>query len=62
MTSFVPGNIGLQSSLDVVELRVISSLIQAQSGNVAGYVDQLSTLRNDEAFGLGINPPIVPGN
>lgn len=62
MTSYVPGTGGLNSTLDVVELRVISNLIQAQSGNFSGSVDQLSTLRNDEAFGLGINPPIVPGN
>lgn len=62
MTSYVPGTGALNSTLDVVELRVISNLLQMQSGNYSGSVDQLSTLRNDEAFGLGILPPIVPGN
>ena len=47
----------------LVELRVISNLIQAQGiggGNSNG--DQLSTLRNDQAFELGFVPPVVPGN
>lgn len=63
MTSFVPGSGLTQISaqtLDVIELRVISNLIQAQSG--AQNQDELRILRNDQAFELGIVPPIVPGN
>lgn len=62
MTSFVPGNTSF-NNLDIVELRVISNLIQAQGlagGNSNS--DQLSTLRNDQAFELGFVPPVVPGN
>ena len=64
MTSFVPGsgavsNISSQL-LDVIELRVISNLIQAQSG--ASQQDELRVLRNDQAFELGLSPPVVPGN
>ena len=42
------------------ELRVISNLLQAQSG--AQQQDELRILRNDQAFELGIVPPVVPGN
>lgn len=59
MTSFVNGTQSL-SSLDLVELRVISNLIQAQGlagGN--SNADQLSTLRNDQAFELGIPTPVT---
>ncbi len=64
MTAYVPGNSfagGVSSQLlDVIELRVISNLIQRDQGN--GEQDQLSVLRNDQAFELGIVPPVVIGN
>ena len=61
MTSISPGS-PLASLLDVVELRVISNLIQAQGqGGGNSNADQLSTLRNDQAFELGLPVP-VPGN
>ncbi len=47
-------------SLNTVELRVISNLLQAQAANQQQ--DELSRLRNDQAFELGINPPTIPGN
>jgi hypothetical protein len=59
MTSYVPGS-NLYSNLDVIELRVISNLLQQQNGNQQQ--DQLSVLRNDQAFELGYVPPVVPGN
>jgi len=59
MTSFVPGTAVL-NALDIIELRVISNLIQAQSG--AQQQDELRILRNDQAFELGIVPAIVTGN
>lgn len=64
MTSYVPGNAGIAgisaATLDVIELRVISNLLQMQQGNFS--LDELSRLRNDQAFELGIVPPVVPGN
>lgn len=64
MTSYVSGFPSLSGTtaenLTAVELRVISNLIQAQQGSQA--LDQLSTLRNDQAFELGIIPPVIPGN
>ena len=67
MTTYISGQAAFGSlsaqTLDVIELRVISSLLQAQSQGGGGVgPDQLSTLRNDESFGLGITPPVVPGN
>ena len=59
MTSFTPGTAVL-NALDIIELRVISNLIQAQSG--AQQQDELRILRNDQAFELGIVPAIVTGN
>ena len=64
MTSYVPGT-GLQGTLqpvtlEAVELRVISNLLQGQNPNSAQ--DELRILRNDQAFELGIVPPVVPGN
>jgi hypothetical protein len=43
----------------LVELRVISNLLQLQQGNFS--LDELRILRNDQAFELGIPTP-VPGN
>ena len=64
MTSYVggfPTAGGLTDELmSLVELRVISNLIQAQSG--AQQQDELRVLRNDQAFELGITPPVIPGN
>lgn len=44
--------------LTLIEMRVLSNLLQAQSGNQA--IDELNVLRNDQAFELGIPTP-VPG-
>ncbi len=64
MTSYVGGFPALggisAENLSAVELRVISNLIQAQSG--AQQQDELRVLRNDQAFELGITPPVIPGN
>ena len=64
MTTYISGQAAFGSlsaqTLDVIELRVISNLLQQQAPN--SQQDQLSILRNDEAFGLGITPPVVPGN
>ena len=64
MTSYVSGSgsIGGISgqTLDVIELRVISNLIQQYNGGAASQED-LRFLRNDQAFELGIVPPVVPG-
>lgn len=43
----------------LVELRVISNLLQQQQGSLS--LDELRVLRNDQAFELGIISP-VPGN
>jgi hypothetical protein len=61
MSSYVPGNPTPLNALDIIELRVISELLQSQSGMIAGTED-LKQLRNDQAFDLGIVPPVVPGN
>ncbi len=47
-------------NLTAIELRVISNLLQAQASDQER--DELSRLRNDQAFELGIVPPVVPGN
>ncbi len=62
MTSYVSGAPALAQSdtLSLIELRVLSNLIQSQSGNQQQ--DELRILRNDQAFELGIVPPVVPGN
>jgi hypothetical protein len=64
MTSYVPGAgvVGAFPSvtLEAIELRVISNLMQREAGNMNQ--DELSRLRNDQAFELGIVPPVVPGN
>jgi hypothetical protein len=64
MTSYVPGSgqpTGLSSvTLEAIELRVISNLLQREAGNENQ--DELRILRNDQAFELGIVPPVVPGN
>ena len=60
MTIYLTGATGLSGELDVVELRVISNLLQQQAPN-SQQQDELRMLRNDQAFELGIVPPIVPG-
>lgn len=47
-------------TLAAVELRVISNLLQQQAPGQQQ--DELRILRNDQAFELGITPPIIPGN
>lgn len=63
MTTYVssfPTLGGVQSeNLSVVELRVISNLLQREAANVAQ--DELSRLRNDQGFELGI-VTTIPGN
>jgi hypothetical protein len=63
MASFVPGNVLSAPfntpTLDLIELRVISQLLQNQSGSANQ--EELRQLRNDNAFDLGIVPPVVPG-
>lgn len=60
MTVYVPNSGAPLNALDIIELRVISNLIQAQSG--AQQQDELRILRNDQAQELGIVPPVVVGN
>ncbi len=60
MTSYVPNSGAPLNALDIIELRVISNLIQSQSG--AQQQDELRILRNDQAQELGIVPPVVIGN
>ena len=64
MTTYIPGggssgNISGEN-LEVIELRVISNLLQTQAPNQQQ--EELRILRNDQAFELGITPPVVPGN
>lgn len=63
MTSYVPGNTSVggfaNDTLSAIELRVISNLLQSQNPNSAQ--DELRILRNDQAFELGIVPPVIPG-
>jgi len=47
-------------SLMAVELRVLSNLMQREMANESQ--DELRILRNDQAFELGIAPPVIPGN
>lgn len=62
MASYVPGNIAVQGfaapTLEAIELRVISNLLQQDMGSAK---ETLSSMRNNEAFELGIVPPVVPG-
>jgi hypothetical protein len=65
MTSYVPGGSAALAgqgadTLQTVELRVLSNLIQQQSGSASP--DELRVLRNDQAFELGIVPPVIAGN
>lgn len=64
MTTYISGgqqlaNFGAEQ-LMAVELRVISNLIQQYNGGAASQED-LRFLRNDQAFELGIVPPVIPG-
>lgn len=49
-------------NLMAIELRVLSNLIQSLLGNGTQGIDDLRILRNDQAFELGIQPPVIPGN
>jgi hypothetical protein len=60
MTSYTPGAPALTSNLDLIELRVISNILQRDLPAQAQ--DELRILRNDQAFELGIVPPVVIGN
>lgn len=64
MTSYVTGTVSLSGvadgTLTTVELRVISNLLQREMGNMQQ--DELRVLRNDQAFELGVIPPVIPGN
>lgn len=64
MTSYVSAPATLSGmpgiNLAAVELRVISNLLQQQAPN--SQQDELRILRNDQAFELGIVPPVIPGN
>jgi hypothetical protein len=64
MTSYVPGNVAIQgfgpTTLEAIELRVISNLMQTDQGKVGQ--EELRLMRNDIAQSLGILPPIVPGD
>jgi hypothetical protein len=63
MTSYTAGFPSLggvtSENLSVVELRVISNLIQQYNGGSAAQED-LRLMRNDEGQALGLTPPI-PG-
>jgi hypothetical protein len=64
MTTYVSsGNIvsGLNAeTLGLVELRTISNVLQRDMP--AQSQEELRILRNDQAFELGISPPVIPGN
>jgi hypothetical protein len=64
MTSYVGGSTTVagfaNDTLSAVELRVISNLLQQQAPG--SQQDELSRLRNDQAFELGLVPPVIPGN
>jgi hypothetical protein len=60
MTQYVPAA-AAPGSLDVIELRVISNLLQREMSNQS-QGDDLRVLRNDQAFELGFVPPVVAGN
>jgi hypothetical protein len=69
MASYVPGNVQIAGfgavTLEAIELRVISNLLQAQmvaNAPPQAPIDDLQRLRNDQAFEFGIVPPVVPGN
>lgn len=48
-------------NLAAIELRVISILLQSLLGTNQS-IDDLRVLRNDQAFELGVTPPVEPGN
>lgn len=64
MASYVPGNTAIQGfaapTLETIELRVISNLLLNDMGPQKQQ-ETLMSMRNNEAFELGINPPVVPG-
>lgn len=49
------------AQLNLVEMRVMSNLLQSLLGTTQG-VDDLRVLRNDQGFELGITPLPIPGN
>ena len=60
MSSYVSGNpTPLNAALDIVELRVISQLIQQDQG---GHLESLAQIRNDIAQSLGSTSLPVPGD
>ncbi len=64
MTTYISsgGQVGSFSAdtLSLVELRTISNLLQQQAPNQQQ--DELRIFRNDQAFELGLTPPVIPGN
>lgn len=65
MTSYVPGGGAALAgqgadTLQTIELRVLSNLMQREMSSMSQ--DELRILRNDQAFELGIVPPVIPGN
>ncbi len=64
MTSYTPGQGGVGAfpavTLEAIELRVISNLLQSDIG--PGSRDELRLMRNDIAQAMGIVPAIVPGD
>jgi hypothetical protein len=65
MASYVPGNVAISGfasvTLEAIELRVISQLMQNDQGKGQGQ-EELRLIRNDIAQSLGIVPPVVPGD
>lgn len=60
MSSYVSGSpTPLNAALDIVELRVISQLIQQDQG---GHMESLAQIRNDIAQSLGSTSLPVPGD
>ena len=62
MSIFISGNQYTSANSEsqmLIELRVLSNLIQEQMGSQLG--EDLKQRRNDQAFELGWVPPTVPG-
>lgn len=65
MTTYVSsggsvGGVFTSDTLSLIELRVMNNLAQQANGSSVSQ-EELRLMRNDEAFGLGISPAIVPG-
>ena len=61
MASYVTGSSSLGPALDIIELRVISQLIQQDQGG-RNSAESLAQLRNDVAQSLGSTSLPVPGD